>query len=121
MESFLIRYRNLLVLLTLLVVQIIGLAVQVRRSDPGRTGLESADSSGVRLIRLWANAVVSPVERTLEHSKTGVGALWRNYIDLRHVRQQNQDLQDTVDRLRLEQAALLELSLIHISEPTRPY
>ena len=108
MESFFVRYRNLLVLLTLLVVQIIGLAVQVRRSDPGRAGLETADSSGVRLIRLWANAVVSPVERTLENSKTGVGALWRDYIDLRHVRQQNQDLQDTVDRLRLEQAALLE-------------
>jgi rod shape-determining protein MreC len=31
-----------------------------------------------------------------------------NYIDLRHVRQQNRDLQETVDRLRLEQAALLE-------------
>ena len=34
--------------------------------------------------------------------------LWQNYIDLRHVRQQNKDLQYTVDRLRLEQAALLE-------------
>jgi rod shape-determining protein MreC len=108
MESFFFRYRNLLVLMTLLVVQIIGLAVQVRRSVAGRTSLDRADSSGVQLIRLWANAVVSPVERVLEHSKTGVGGLWRNYIDLRQVRQQNQDLQDTVDRLRLEQAALLE-------------
>ncbi len=43
-----------------------------------------------------------------KHSKTGVGGFWENYIDLRHVRQQNQDLQDTMDRLRLEQAALLE-------------
>jgi rod shape-determining protein MreC len=48
------------------------------------------------------------LERAVEHSKTGVGGLWQGYIDLRHVRQQNQDLQDTVDRLRLEQAALLE-------------
>lgn len=108
MESFFFRYRNLLVLMTLLVVQIIGLAVQVRRTGAGRTSLDTPDSSGVRLIRLWANAVVSPVERSLEHSKTGVGSLWRDYLDLRHVRQQNQDLQDTVDRLRLEQAALLE-------------
>ena len=108
MESFFFRYRNLLVLLTLLMVQIIGLAVQVRRGDSGRRNYDAADSSGVRLIRLWANAVVSPVERVLEHSKTGFGGMWQDYIDLRHVRQQNQDLQSTVDRLRLEQAALLE-------------
>ena len=108
MESFFFRYRNLLVLLSLLLAQIIGLAVQVRRNHAGRTGFDTADSSGVRLIRLWANAVVSPVEMVLEYSKTGVGGLWRNYIDLRHVHQQNQDLQDTVDRLRLEQAMLLE-------------
>src|SRR5579864_8086118 len=108
MESFVVRYRNLLVLLALLLVQVIGLAVQVRRTDSGRRTLDAADSSGVRLIRLWANAVVSPVERLVEHSKTGVSGFFRGYIDLRHVRQQNQDLQDTVDRLRLEQAALLE-------------
>ena len=48
MESFFVRYRNLLVLLTLLLVQIIGLAVQVRRIDPARRSLDSADSSGVR-------------------------------------------------------------------------
>lgn len=108
MESFYVRYRNLLVLLVLLLVQVIGLAVQVRRTDAGRRSLDAADSSGVRLIRLWANAVVSPVERVVENSKGGVFGFWKNYIDLRHVRQQNQDLQDTVDRLRLEQAALLE-------------
>ena len=108
MESFVVRYRNLLVLLALLLVQIIGLAVQVRRIDAGRRTLDNVDSSGVRLIRLWANAIVSPVERVVEYSKTGVGGFWQSYIDLRHVRQQNRDLEDTVDRLRLEQAALLE-------------
>jgi len=108
MESFFVRYRNLLVLLVLLLIQIIGLAMQVRRTVSGRRSLDAADNSSVRLIRLWANAVVSPLENVVEHSKTGVGGLWQGYIDLRHVRQQNQDLQDTVDRLRLEQAALLE-------------
>src|SRR5579871_1939567 len=108
MESFVVRYRNLLVLLALLLVQVIGLAVQVRRTDSGRRTLDGADSSGVRLIRLWANTVVSPVERVVESSKNVVGGFWSGYIDLRHIRQQNQDLQDTVDRLRLEQAALLE-------------
>jgi len=108
MESFFVRYRNLLVLLTLLVAQIIGLAMQVRRTDAGRGTLDSPDGSGVRLIRLWANTVVSPVERVVEYSKNGVGGMWQGYIDLRHVRQQNKELQGTIDRLRLEQAALLE-------------
>ena len=36
MESFFVRYRNLLVLLAMLVAQIIGLAVQVRRTGAGR-------------------------------------------------------------------------------------
>jgi rod shape-determining protein MreC len=108
MESFFVRYRNLLVLLLLLIVQIIGLAVQVRRNAGGRDVYDPADSSGVRLIRLWANAVVSPPERAVQTSKTGVGSIWENYFALRNVRQENKDLQATVDRLQLEQAALLE-------------
>jgi len=108
MESFFVRYRNLLVLLAILLVQIIGLAMQVRRTGEGRSTLETTDSSGVRLIRLWANALVSPPERLIHSTNLGVSHLWQNYVDLRHVRQQNQDLQKTVDRLRLEQAALLE-------------
>ena len=35
-------------------------------------------------------------------------AMWSNYLDLRHVRQQNQELKERVSRLQLEQAALLE-------------
>jgi rod shape-determining protein MreC len=108
MESFFVRYRNPLVLLTILLVQIVGLAVQVHRSDSGRMSLDPHDASGVRLIRLWANALVTPPERLIHSSGQGVVKLWQNYIDLRHVRAQNKDLQSTVDRLRLEQAALLE-------------
>jgi rod shape-determining protein MreC len=108
MESFFVRYRNLIVLLAILLAQIIGLAMQVRRTSEGRSTLDPRDSSGVRLIRLWANALVSPPERLIHSSGLGAGHLWQNYLDLRHVRQQNQDLQKTIDRLRLEQAALLE-------------
>lgn len=104
MESFVVRYRNLLVLLGLLVAQILGLAMQVRRASSGQVG----DGHSVRLIRLWANGIVSPPERILHGIGSGVSWIWYNYADLRHVRQQNADLQKTVDRLRLEQAALLE-------------
>src|SRR5579863_6602757 len=108
MESFFVRYRNWLVLLALLLAQIIGLAMQVRRTTAGRMTFDAGDGSGVRLLRIWANWVVSPPERALQTSKTGVGTIWSNYFDLLHVRQENKDLQATVDRLRLEQAALLE-------------
>lgn len=104
MESFVVRYRNLLVLLALLVAQILGLAMQVRRASSGQVG----DGHSVRLIRLWANGIVSPPERILHGIGSGISWVWFNYADLRHVRQQNADLQKTVDRLRLEQAALLE-------------
>lgn len=108
MESFFVRYRNWLVLLALLLAQIIGLAMQVRRTTAGRMTFDAGDGSGVRLLRIWANWVVSPPERALQTSKTGVGSIWSNYFDLLHVRQENKDLQATVDRLRLEQAQLLE-------------
>lgn len=108
MDSFFIRYRNLLMLLVMLVAQLVGLAVQVRRTDSGRSSLDAPDSSGVRLIRMWANWVVRPPELLIHSTKTNGLGLWQNYVALRHVREENQDLQKTIDRLRLEQAALLE-------------
>src|SRR6202034_3837381 len=106
MESFFVRYRNLLVLLAILLAQIIGLAMQVRRTGEGRSTLDPGDGSGVRLILLWANELVSPPEQAIHSTSLGAEHLWRNYLDLRDVRNQNQDLQKTIDRLRLEQAAL---------------
>jgi len=108
METLFERYRNLMVLLAMLLVQIFGLAVQVHRGDSGRMSLDARDSSGVRLIRLWANAIVSPPERFFHSIAANTYFLWHNYFDLLHVRDQIKDLQQTVDRLRLEQAALLE-------------
>jgi rod shape-determining protein MreC len=108
MDSFFVRYRNLLVLLAMLLVQIVGLAVQVRRVNTGRYSLDPSDGPGVRLIRLWADALVSPPERAIHNSRLGIVWVWTNYLDLRNVRRQNRDLEQTIDRLRLEQAALLE-------------
>jgi rod shape-determining protein MreC len=108
MESFFVRYRNLLVLLALLVAQILGLGMQVRRTRSALPGEEAGDGQSVMLLRLWANAVVYWPERILHGTGQGVYGFWHNYIDLRHARQENEDLKKTVDRLRLEQAALLE-------------
>jgi rod shape-determining protein MreC len=108
MEPFFLRYRNLLVLLAVLMAQIIGLAVQVRRSEAGRNSLDQPDSSGTRLIRLWAEALISPPERLIHNSRLGIAYLWQDYLDLHKTREQNRELEKTIDRLRLEQASLLE-------------
>jgi rod shape-determining protein MreC len=96
------------VLLGVLLAQVIGLAVQVRQTGAGRNTLDTEDAASVRLVRMWASALVTPPERLIHMSKLGAGSFWENYVDLRHVREKNQDLQKTIDRLRLEQAALLE-------------
>ena len=108
MESIFSRYRNLVVLLAILVAQMVGLAMQVRRNSDGRNTFDSQDPSGVRLIRLWANAIVSPPEKSIHYTRGGVVGIWEDYFDLRGVRKQNAELQETVGRLRLEQAELLE-------------
>ena len=97
------RYKNILFLVAVLVVQIIGLAVQIRRPNP--TG---GDQPAVRLIRYWAISLMSPPEKVVHGSGTGLRGMWSNYLDLRHVRQQNQELKEQVGRLQLEQAGLLE-------------
>jgi rod shape-determining protein MreC len=108
MESFFTRYRNLVVLLAVLAVQIIGLAMQVRRTSEGRSTMDTHDPAAVRLVRLWAEELVAPPEKAVHYAKLGIVGLWQNYINLHHVRQENAQLQEQIDRLRLAQAALLE-------------
>ncbi len=103
MESFFSRYRNALVLISVLLAQVIGLAVQVRR--PGHS---PEDKGGVLLIRAWVTGIVTPPERLLHNTGHGARSVWMNYIDLIHVRKQNQNLQTQLDRLRLEEASLAE-------------
>jgi rod shape-determining protein MreC len=114
MESFFSRYRNLVVLFAALLLQVIGLAIQVRKPTTalaavtGTDSREAHDGQNVRLIRLWAAGAVTPFERVIHGSGEGIGGFWGNYLDLRKTRIQNKELQQTIDRLRLEQASLLE-------------
>jgi rod shape-determining protein MreC len=97
------RYKNILFLVAVLVIQIIGLAAQVRRPNPN-----GGDAPAVRLIRLWAMSLVSPPEKVVHGTGSGVRGMWSNYLDLRRVREQNQELKDRLNRIQLEQAGLLE-------------
>ncbi len=116
MESFFSRHRNLIVLLAALLAQIIGLAVQVRR--PSRSSTATAqqratemaprDRGGVMLLRLWAADLVTPPERLFHAVNQGAFGLWSGYLDLVHLHEQNAQMQQTIDRLRLEQAMMQE-------------
>jgi rod shape-determining protein MreC len=97
MESVLGRYRNLIVLVGVLFAQVLGLAVQVRRTS---------DSESTRLIRIWAVGAVTPLEKTLVWSQTSCANIWRNYFYLRGVRAENRDLKQQIERMRLEQVRM---------------
>ena len=99
MESVLKRHLNLIVLAGVLLAQIIGLAAQVKR--PGEAG-------SVRLIRLWAVSALTPFERAVFGTGRAVRGAWNEYIDLRGVRSQNDELRAEVQRLRLEQLRISE-------------
>ncbi len=99
MENLLTRHRSLSVLAAVLFVQIFGLAVQVKRSN---------DVEQTRLIRIWSVATITPVERVIVHAQGGVYGIWHNYLYLRGVRQENRDLKQEIERLRLEQVRLNE-------------
>lgn len=97
MENLIGRYRNFNVLAAVIVIQIVGLAVQVKRS--------SEDTSS-RLIRVWAVSAVTPLEKAIVRVQNGVGGVWHNYFYLRGVRQENRDLQQQIQDLKLDQVRL---------------
>jgi rod shape-determining protein MreC len=99
MESVLGRYRNLTILVGVLFLQVLGLAVQVKRS---------AEAEHTRLIRIWAVDAITPFERVLVWGQDRSSNLWHNYFFLRGVRAENRQLKEQIEQMRLEQVRLSE-------------
>jgi len=91
------RYRNLIVLVGVLFAQILGLAVQVRRTT---------DNEPTRLIRIWAVGTVTPLERMLVWVETSSSNVWHSYFYLRGVRAENRNLKLQIERMSLEQVRM---------------
>jgi len=100
MENFFTRYKNPMVLMAVLLIQVIALATQVKRTENSRS------AGGTRLIRVWTMTAITPFERIFVGTGHFFRNTWHNYIDLHDVRKQNRELQDELARLRLEQARL---------------
>lgn len=99
METILGRFRNLIVLAAILFAQIVGLAVQVKRP---------AQQGDTRLIRVWAAATITPVERAVVNTQKFFHDAWFNYAYLRGVRRENRALRAELDQMKVEQARLKE-------------
>src|ERR1700690_1991859 len=76
MDSLLNRYRNVTVLVLVIMAQLVLLAYQVK------------SESDVRLIRVWAVTAVMPFARALEAVRSGVVNFVGNYINLRDTKDQ---------------------------------
>jgi rod shape-determining protein MreC len=100
MDSILGRYRNLVILVGVLFLQVLGLAVQVKRG--------ANDAQDTRLIRVWAVGAISPFERGLVWVENSSSGIWHNYFYLRGVRAENRQLKDQIEQMRLEQVRLSE-------------
>src|SRR6266496_5321026 len=98
MESVLGRYRNLIILVGVLFLQVLGLAMQVNKSG--------SDEQKTRLIRVWAVDAVTPFERALVWVQSSSGNLWHNYFYLRGVRAENRQLKEQIEYMRLEQVRM---------------
>lgn len=114
MESFFVRFKNPLLLVALLLAQTIGLAIQVRRPATLGASLDNpaaTDSRSISLVRYWVVSIITPFERLFHGIGFNVRDGWSNYVDLRHVRQQNFALRQQLADMRLQQAAIAQDAL----------
>ena len=88
------RHKSLTLLAGVMIAQILLLAVQIKRERQ------------VRLIRVWAVELISPIQRAGAWTIDNLSNGWGGYIGLRHARQDNESLRAELDRLRVRNAEL---------------
>ncbi len=88
------RHRSLTLLAAVVLSQVLLLAVQIKSERQ------------VRLIRVWAVALVTPAQRAGGWALDRLHGGWSNYIALRHTRRENQQLRSEVERLKLRNSQL---------------
>lgn len=96
MDGFLGRYRNLSVLVVVIMAQLVLLAVQVKNNQD------------VRLIRVWAVTAITPLARVLEGLRANTFGLAGEYWQLLEVRSENRSIKTDLDKLKLENQYLKE-------------
>ncbi|MGA8940644.1 MAG: rod shape-determining protein MreC [Acidobacteriaceae bacterium] len=118
MDSFFTRFKNPLVLIAIVLVQVIALAMQVQRPVKNAEVTASArameslgaapDGKHVSLLRRWTVTSMTPLEAAVHGMSERVRGGWNDYVSLRQTRQQDARLKDEVARLRVEEASFAE-------------
>lgn len=90
MDFLLNRYRNLTVLLLVIVAQLLLLAYQVKSNQE------------VRLIRVWAVTAVTPLAKAIETVRSSTYRFLTDYFILLDVRDENRHMKAELGRLKLE-------------------
>jgi len=88
------RHKSLTLLAGIIVAQVLLLAVQIKREQQ------------VRLIRVWAVELISPVQRAGAWAVYKIEHGWGGYIGLRHAMQDNEALRAELGRLKVRNAEL---------------
>jgi len=94
METLLNRYRNITVLLLVILAQLVLIAVQVRNDQD------------VRMVRVWSVTAITPLAKVLETARSGTSGFFHNYIFMHDAREDNRRLQAEVDKLKMENVFL---------------
>jgi rod shape-determining protein MreC len=84
------RHRSIFLLGGVVLLQILLLAVQIRRDSQGR------------LIRVWTVGAVSPFERAGAHGVSHIRDTWNHYFALQHTSRENEELKRENGALKLE-------------------
>jgi rod shape-determining protein MreC len=93
-ESLLNRYRNITVLLLVIMAQLVLLAVSAKNDQD------------VRFIRIWTVTAVTPVARIIEGLRGGSTGFLHNYILLHDTNAENRRLRAELDRIKMENVFL---------------
>ena len=88
------RHRSLTLLAGVVVAQVLLLAVQIKRERQ------------VRLIRVWAVELISPLQRIGSWTVQGAEHGWGGYIGLRSAQKENDAMRAELDRLKVRNAEL---------------
>jgi len=88
------RHKSLVLLLGVIVLQVLMLAVQIKRDSEGR------------LIRVWTVGAVSPFERAGSYGFGWIRDIWRHYFALQNTTKESEQIRRENDALKLQLAQL---------------
>ncbi len=94
MEELIARYRNASILVAVLFLQFVLLGYQVKTGND------------VRLMRVWAAALLAPIESVLSSGAGVFGSVWAEYVWLWDAREENNLLKANNETLQLENQQL---------------